>query len=162
MDGGTPGYSKLMGFRPMLRMSILRDLLRKIVLQCLSNYCLSQTTLTYRVAICKSRAYCSLKKSFLGNIKKPKRKNTRIFSCVFVYAYVGGTPIRFTTLQLSSLKFLEEEEGDWLNRGNVTKLETQGVRYKLLLCSKCYIYEQNSTVPLLELVTNSSTIKIRT
>jgi hypothetical protein len=37
-------------------------------------------------------------------------------------------PITFTTLQLSFLKLLEEEEGARLNRRNVRKLETQGVR----------------------------------
>jgi len=47
---------------------------------------------------------------------------------VYAYVYIGGTPITFATLQLSSLKLFEEEEGDSLNRRNVRNLETQGVR----------------------------------
>ena len=91
---------------------------------------MSQTVSNYRVAICKFSYTVLSQTSFSGNIKKPNRKNTRIFSCVSVYAYVyiGGTPITFATLQLSSLKLFEEEEGDSLNRRNVRNLETQGVR----------------------------------
>lgn len=50
---------------------------------------------------------------------------------MFIYVYVGGRPITFTTLQLFSSKLLEEE-GDRLNRRNVRSLGTQGVREKLL------------------------------
>lgn len=55
--------------------------------------------------------YVSFTQSHVQVIKSPKKYSV-IFVCVRMCVYVGGMPITFTTLQLSSLKLLDEEEED--------------------------------------------------